>query len=359
MKKSKQKNTDVTDPEYIRKRSLIYDFASLRVMNVSAILLDMDINPSVFLNKREKDYACVKVYDLDKFVTEIVYYRNLLKTLLKEDISLKITLSILDTIRQHKAYRKQIWGRKDSRIASIYRKIDKGVALNDDDISIIFKKAQSLLNCISEFIRSIENTSIHHFEYEIPTIRKEKTNYASINKGEKEKIINNLYDILKKKDKGETLKNLAKEYDVSQSSLSNYLKQYREGTLLITKKLAKDVLFENIEGIIDRLNKNENLTVIAKDYNITPRYLCRIVNQYKSAKAQLPNSVYTEDDRIIFGSKLMLLRENNGLSQQELADIVNCNTRYISEIERGILNPRLDLLIKIVKALGKNIDIVD
>lgn len=83
MKKSKQKNTDITDPEFIRKRSLILDFATLRILNISTILKIIRILPPIFFSKRTEDIGKLKMVHLDNFINEINNYRNFLRELLE------------------------------------------------------------------------------------------------------------------------------------------------------------------------------------------------------------------------------------------------------------------------------------
>ena len=60
------------------------------------------------------------------------------------------------------------------------------------------------------------------------------------------------------------------------------------------------------------------------------------------------------DIRIKFGKHLRKLRQNQGLTQEELADRANMHFTYIGQIERGIRNPSLINLHKLAKALKVN-----
>ncbi|MHA1305071.1 MAG: helix-turn-helix domain-containing protein [Candidatus Heimdallarchaeaceae archaeon] len=52
-----------------------------------------------------------------------------------------------------------------------------------------------------------------------------------------------------------------------------------------------------------------------------------------------------------FGEQVRKLRNERGLSQEELAFCARLDRTYISGIERGIRNPSLDNIGKIAKAL--------
>ncbi len=46
------------------------------------------------------------------------------------------------------------------------------------------------------------------------------------------------------------------------------------------------------------------------------------------------------------------MRKARGLSQNELAERADVNDKYLGEIERGVGNPSLEVLMKVAKALG-------
>jgi putative transcriptional regulator len=54
--------------------------------------------------------------------------------------------------------------------------------------------------------------------------------------------------------------------------------------------------------------------------------------------------------------KLKIARIEKGLSQQQLADLVNATRQTIGLIEKGKYNPTLNLCLKITRALGKTLD---
>lgn len=53
-----------------------------------------------------------------------------------------------------------------------------------------------------------------------------------------------------------------------------------------------------------------------------------------------------------FGNHLRKLRQNRGLTQEQLADKAGMHFTYIGQIERGVRNPSLINLHKLAKALG-------
>ena len=54
--------------------------------------------------------------------------------------------------------------------------------------------------------------------------------------------------------------------------------------------------------------------------------------------------------------KLKLARVEKGLSQQELADLVNATRQTIGLIEKGKYNPSLNLCVKIAKTLDRTLN---
>ena len=54
--------------------------------------------------------------------------------------------------------------------------------------------------------------------------------------------------------------------------------------------------------------------------------------------------------------KIKLARVEKGLSQQELADLVEVTRQTIGLIEKGKYNPTINLCIRIAKALDKTLN---
>lgn len=61
--------------------------------------------------------------------------------------------------------------------------------------------------------------------------------------------------------------------------------------------------------------------------------------------------------KIKFGKRLKHLRNEAGLTQEKLSDKLDMSIDSVSNIERGIHNPRLDTLEKIANVL--NISLMD
>jgi transcriptional regulator with XRE-family HTH domain len=60
-------------------------------------------------------------------------------------------------------------------------------------------------------------------------------------------------------------------------------------------------------------------------------------------------------DTVLNVEKFRLLRMSKGLSQKQLAEFLNINPSYLNQIEKGKRTPSLNLLIRIAKALEKNV----
>ena len=55
------------------------------------------------------------------------------------------------------------------------------------------------------------------------------------------------------------------------------------------------------------------------------------------------------------GSKIRNLRNQNGLTQQELADRSDLTKGFISQVERGFTAPSVATLADIIECLGSNL----
>lgn len=58
------------------------------------------------------------------------------------------------------------------------------------------------------------------------------------------------------------------------------------------------------------------------------------------------------DVRRRLGSRLQRLRQDLGISQEELADRAGIHRTYVSGVERGIRNPTVTVLEKLAAGLG-------
>lgn len=52
------------------------------------------------------------------------------------------------------------------------------------------------------------------------------------------------------------------------------------------------------------------------------------------------------------GKRIKIVRQRNGLTQDQLAEHVGLSPKYISGIERGVENPTMDILLRVAKILG-------
>jgi transcriptional regulator with XRE-family HTH domain len=57
------------------------------------------------------------------------------------------------------------------------------------------------------------------------------------------------------------------------------------------------------------------------------------------------------DKRTLLGQRVKHLRRLRGQTQEQLAERIEINPKYLSSIERGVENPNLDLLIWMAKGL--------
>lgn len=56
------------------------------------------------------------------------------------------------------------------------------------------------------------------------------------------------------------------------------------------------------------------------------------------------------------GRRIKTARENAGLTQEDLARIIDCTPQHISAIERGLKTPRLDTFVTIANATHVSAD---
>ncbi len=70
------------------------------------------------------------------------------------------------------------------------------------------------------------------------------------------------------------------------------------------------------------------------------------------------------DIKKVVGKRVQKIRKNKGLTQEQLAEIVDLSSNYISDIERGKSFTRVDKLIRIINGLQCSandifIDVID
>lgn len=60
----------------------------------------------------------------------------------------------------------------------------------------------------------------------------------------------------------------------------------------------------------------------------------------------------------VLGTRIREARKERGLTQERLAEQVGLSTRHIAKVEKGDVNPSLEVLSTLVKTLGISIDSV-
>ena len=63
-------------------------------------------------------------------------------------------------------------------------------------------------------------------------------------------------------------------------------------------------------------------------------------------------------DKVSLGSKIKEARASKGFTQQELSRAADINEMYLSEIERGVKMPSMNVFIKLIVALDISADYV-
>lgn len=58
-----------------------------------------------------------------------------------------------------------------------------------------------------------------------------------------------------------------------------------------------------------------------------------------------------ESSKRLLGARIKSIRETKKLTQEKLSEKVDINPVYLSNIERGMANPTLDLFLRLAKAL--------
>ena len=58
----------------------------------------------------------------------------------------------------------------------------------------------------------------------------------------------------------------------------------------------------------------------------------------------------------IIGKRIQEFRKKKGMTQDELSEIIDISPHYLSALERGIYNIKLETLVKILNTLGISAD---
>lgn len=65
------------------------------------------------------------------------------------------------------------------------------------------------------------------------------------------------------------------------------------------------------------------------------------------------------NDRERIGLRIAQLRQNQGLSQRDLAKLSNVTQKTIYKVEKGLFSVGLDVLCRLTEALGCKVGIID
>ena len=60
------------------------------------------------------------------------------------------------------------------------------------------------------------------------------------------------------------------------------------------------------------------------------------------------------DTKQLIGTRIKKVRNSKGLTQEELAELMGINSKYLSSIERGKENPTLNTVLKLAESLDVN-----
>lgn len=64
-----------------------------------------------------------------------------------------------------------------------------------------------------------------------------------------------------------------------------------------------------------------------------------------------------QDTRRQVAKQIKLVRKEQGMTQESLAELVGTKKSNISRLESGRYNPSLDFLVKVAKGLGKQLQV--
>jgi len=64
------------------------------------------------------------------------------------------------------------------------------------------------------------------------------------------------------------------------------------------------------------------------------------------------HSYFTHSAKVIIGKRIKMLRKQNNMTMQQLADLIKADRQYVWNIENGEVNLTLDYIDRIAKALN-------
>lgn len=76
------------------------------------------------------------------------------------------------------------------------------------------------------------------------------------------------------------------------------------------------------------------------------------------AKTFTPQELAASDLRVAMMAEIIEARQRSGLSQKQLEDMCGVRQPVIARLERGVTDPQLSTLLKILAPLGKTLAIV-
>jgi len=86
-------------------------------------------------------------------------------------------------------------------------------------------------------------------------------------------------------------------------------------------------------------------------------YIDELVKKESSASQEFTEEFAHESERLDIAVALMELREREGLTQKQLAELAHKPQSTIARIENGTLNPSVKVLSDIARSVGKKLTI--
>jgi DNA-binding XRE family transcriptional regulator len=71
-----------------------------------------------------------------------------------------------------------------------------------------------------------------------------------------------------------------------------------------------------------------------------------------------PEEIAESDLRVALIKELIEARQEKGLSQKKLEEISGVSQPVIARMEKGVTNPQLDTILRVLAALGKTLAVV-
>ncbi len=68
------------------------------------------------------------------------------------------------------------------------------------------------------------------------------------------------------------------------------------------------------------------------------------------------NPKFTKEERVLIGDRIQDARKAAKLTQEQLAEMCDCSTKHIGDVERGDASASWPLAVKIGKALNTGVD---